>query len=148
MPHSWGFDLMRCWTDLSETEVLLIISNVCCLLSWHRWSHEYQEATIEKILRFLKGQNDQVDGQGASKGQKKKEWYPWHRKRLIWDKIRCQIPCGRPWTGQQLLPLYPKRMNLTMFDELLWDKPQPTYTNLIYSQQYRNKGFQNVYIGL
>lgn len=29
----------------------------------HRWSHEYQEATIEKILRFLKGNpsQDQLD---------------------------------------------------------------------------------------
>lgn len=39
----------------------------------HRWSHEYQEATIEKILRFLKGQQDQTDNPASSKGQKKKE---------------------------------------------------------------------------
>ncbi|TKS81088.1 Sterile alpha and TIR motif-containing protein 1 [Collichthys lucidus] len=38
-----------------------------------KWSHEYQEASIEKILRFLKGHQDQIDGSGASKGQKKKE---------------------------------------------------------------------------
>ncbi|XP_071352370.1 NAD(+) hydrolase SARM1 [Trachinotus anak] len=37
-----------------------------------KWSHEYQEATIEKILRFLQGHQDQVDGPDASKGQKKK----------------------------------------------------------------------------
>ncbi|KAI3354317.1 hypothetical protein L3Q82_018849 [Scortum barcoo] len=37
-----------------------------------KWSHEYQEATIEKILRFLKGHQDQIDGPGASKEQKKK----------------------------------------------------------------------------
>ncbi|XP_060902439.1 NAD(+) hydrolase SARM1 [Labrus mixtus] len=36
-----------------------------------KWSHEYQEATIEKILRFLKGQQDQMDAKDASKGQKK-----------------------------------------------------------------------------
>ncbi|XP_068601524.1 NAD(+) hydrolase SARM1 [Brachionichthys hirsutus] len=38
-----------------------------------KWSHEYQEATIEKILRFLKGRQDQVDSRGPSKGQKKDE---------------------------------------------------------------------------
>ncbi|TWW77303.1 NAD(+) hydrolase SARM1 [Takifugu flavidus] len=38
-----------------------------------KWSHEYQEATIEKILRFLKGQHDQMDSPVTSKGQKKKE---------------------------------------------------------------------------
>lgn len=38
----------------------------------NRWSHEYQEATIEKILRFLKGKHDLTDSPG-SKGQKKKE---------------------------------------------------------------------------
>ncbi|XP_023261087.1 sterile alpha and TIR motif-containing protein 1-like [Seriola lalandi dorsalis] len=37
-----------------------------------KWSHEYQEATIEKILRFLKGHEDQIDGPDASKGQKNK----------------------------------------------------------------------------
>nr|XP_019943913.1 PREDICTED: sterile alpha and TIR motif-containing protein 1 [Paralichthys olivaceus] len=37
-----------------------------------KWSHEYQEATIEKILRFLKRCPDQVDGPDTSKGQKKK----------------------------------------------------------------------------
>ncbi|XP_029301752.1 NAD(+) hydrolase SARM1 [Cottoperca gobio] len=37
-----------------------------------KWSHEYQEATIEKILRFLKQQQDQIDCQDASKGQNKK----------------------------------------------------------------------------
>uniref|UniRef100_A0A665USL8 NAD(+) hydrolase SARM1 n=1 Tax=Echeneis naucrates TaxID=173247 RepID=A0A665USL8_ECHNA len=37
-----------------------------------KWSHEYQEATIEKIIRFLKGHPDQIDGPDASKGQKKK----------------------------------------------------------------------------
>uniref|UniRef100_A0A3Q3GZ25 NAD(+) hydrolase SARM1 n=1 Tax=Labrus bergylta TaxID=56723 RepID=A0A3Q3GZ25_9LABR len=36
-----------------------------------KWSHEYQEASIEKILRFLKGQQDQMDAKDASKGQKK-----------------------------------------------------------------------------
>ncbi|XP_076027486.1 NAD(+) hydrolase SARM1 [Genypterus blacodes] len=35
-----------------------------------KWSHEYQEATIEKILRFLKGNQDLADG---SKGPKKTE---------------------------------------------------------------------------
>ncbi|XP_061924084.1 NAD(+) hydrolase SARM1 [Entelurus aequoreus] len=34
-----------------------------------KWSHEYQEATIEKILRFLKGNQDLLD---SSKEQKKK----------------------------------------------------------------------------
>ncbi|XP_076590939.1 NAD(+) hydrolase SARM1 [Chaetodon auriga] len=38
-----------------------------------KWSHEYQEASMEKILRFLKGHRDQLDGPAASKGQKKKE---------------------------------------------------------------------------
>ncbi|XP_051252652.1 NAD(+) hydrolase SARM1 [Dicentrarchus labrax] len=38
-----------------------------------KWSHEYQEATIEKILRFLNGHQDQMDSPGASKGEKKKE---------------------------------------------------------------------------
>ncbi|XP_037631877.1 NAD(+) hydrolase SARM1 [Sebastes umbrosus] len=37
-----------------------------------KWSHEYQEASIEKILRFLKGHEDQMDGPNASKEQKKK----------------------------------------------------------------------------
>uniref|UniRef100_A0A8D3B717 NAD(+) hydrolase SARM1 n=1 Tax=Scophthalmus maximus TaxID=52904 RepID=A0A8D3B717_SCOMX len=37
-----------------------------------KWSHEYQEATIEKILRFIKGRPDQIDGPDASKEQKKK----------------------------------------------------------------------------
>ncbi|XP_059186884.1 NAD(+) hydrolase SARM1 [Centropristis striata] len=37
-----------------------------------KWSHEYQEATIEKILRFLKEHQDQTDGTDAAKGQKKK----------------------------------------------------------------------------
>uniref|UniRef100_A0A3Q1JGV8 NAD(+) hydrolase SARM1 n=1 Tax=Anabas testudineus TaxID=64144 RepID=A0A3Q1JGV8_ANATE len=37
-----------------------------------KWSHEYQEATIEKILRFLKEPQDQTDGPNASKEQKKK----------------------------------------------------------------------------
>uniref|UniRef100_H3C534 NAD(+) hydrolase SARM1 n=1 Tax=Tetraodon nigroviridis TaxID=99883 RepID=H3C534_TETNG len=32
-----------------------------------KWSHEYQEATIEKILRFLKGHHDQMDSPGTSK---------------------------------------------------------------------------------
>lgn len=35
-----------------------------------KWSHEYQEATIEKILRFLKGNQDLIDGPDGSKGQK------------------------------------------------------------------------------
>ncbi|XP_061137133.1 NAD(+) hydrolase SARM1 [Syngnathus typhle] len=34
-----------------------------------KWSHEYQEASIEKILRFLKGNQDLLD---SSKEQKKK----------------------------------------------------------------------------
>ncbi|KAM3615428.1 uncharacterized protein V6R79_002156 [Siganus canaliculatus] len=38
-----------------------------------KWSHEYQEATIEKILRFLKGNQEQVDGPGNSKEPKKIE---------------------------------------------------------------------------
>ncbi|XP_058489519.1 NAD(+) hydrolase SARM1 [Solea solea] len=37
-----------------------------------KWSHEYQEASMEKILRFLKGRPDQIDGLDASKGEKKK----------------------------------------------------------------------------
>ncbi|XP_029964847.1 NAD(+) hydrolase SARM1 [Salarias fasciatus] len=37
-----------------------------------KWSHEYQEATIEKILRFLKGPQDQTDSAGDPKAQKKK----------------------------------------------------------------------------
>ncbi|CAL1570375.1 unnamed protein product [Knipowitschia caucasica] len=37
-----------------------------------KWSHEYQEATIEKILRFLKGNQDQTDGPDCSKTLKKK----------------------------------------------------------------------------
>ncbi|XP_069004082.1 NAD(+) hydrolase SARM1 [Embiotoca jacksoni] len=37
-----------------------------------KWSHEYQEATIEKILRFLKGHQGQTDGPDGSEGQKKK----------------------------------------------------------------------------
>ncbi|KAK5868575.1 hypothetical protein PBY51_009575 [Eleginops maclovinus] len=36
-----------------------------------KWSHEYQEATIEKILRFLKEQQDQIDCKDAPKVQKK-----------------------------------------------------------------------------
>ncbi|KAF3692827.1 Sterile alpha and TIR motif-containing protein 1 Tir-1 -like protein [Channa argus] len=36
-----------------------------------KWSHEYQEATIEKILRFLKRHQDQTDCPDAPKGQKK-----------------------------------------------------------------------------
>lgn len=40
-------------------------------VSSHRWSHEYQEAMIEKILRFLKGPQDQVDRSDGSKEQKK-----------------------------------------------------------------------------
>lgn len=31
----------------------------------HRWSHEYQEATIEKIIRFLQGRPSQ-DSSGGS----------------------------------------------------------------------------------
>ncbi|XP_071756812.1 NAD(+) hydrolase SARM1 [Centroberyx gerrardi] len=38
-----------------------------------KWSHEYQEATIEKILRFLKGNQDQPDCPEGSKGQKNKQ---------------------------------------------------------------------------
>ncbi|XP_034404842.1 sterile alpha and TIR motif-containing protein 1 [Cyclopterus lumpus] len=38
-----------------------------------KWSHEYQEATIEKILRFLKGNQDQTDSIDASKSAEKKE---------------------------------------------------------------------------
>ncbi|XP_028320362.1 NAD(+) hydrolase SARM1 [Gouania willdenowi] len=37
-----------------------------------KWSHEYQEASIEKILRFLKQPQDQMDSAGGSKGEKKK----------------------------------------------------------------------------
>lgn len=37
-----------------------------------KWSHEYQEATIEKILRFLKGNQDQADGPDSCKSLKKK----------------------------------------------------------------------------
>ncbi|KAM6933687.1 NAD(+) hydrolase SARM1 [Xenentodon cancila] len=36
-----------------------------------KWSHEYQEATIEKIIRFLKENQDLVDCPKGSKGQKK-----------------------------------------------------------------------------
>ncbi|KAM7413262.1 hypothetical protein PAMA_020578 [Pampus argenteus] len=38
-----------------------------------KWSHEYQEATIEKILRFLKGNQDLIDSLDGSKGPKKNE---------------------------------------------------------------------------
>lgn len=38
-----------------------------------KWSHEYQEASIEKILRFLKGHQVQADGPNCSKGPKKSE---------------------------------------------------------------------------
>ncbi|XP_046892118.1 NAD(+) hydrolase SARM1 isoform X1 [Hypomesus transpacificus] len=39
-----------------------------------KWSHEYQEATIEKILRFLKGNTNQnqIDCPESSKGSKQK----------------------------------------------------------------------------
>ncbi|XP_032401847.1 NAD(+) hydrolase SARM1 [Xiphophorus hellerii] len=37
-----------------------------------KWSHEYQEATIEKIIRFLKGRHDTTDAPDESKTQKKK----------------------------------------------------------------------------
>uniref|UniRef100_A0A3B5LYH5 NAD(+) hydrolase SARM1 n=1 Tax=Xiphophorus couchianus TaxID=32473 RepID=A0A3B5LYH5_9TELE len=37
-----------------------------------KWSHEYQEATIEKIIRFLKGRHDTTDAPDESKSQKKK----------------------------------------------------------------------------
>ncbi|XP_041851222.1 NAD(+) hydrolase SARM1 [Melanotaenia boesemani] len=37
-----------------------------------KWSHEYQEATIEKIIRFLKGHQDLTDSPDGSKGQKTK----------------------------------------------------------------------------
>lgn len=40
--------------------------------SCHRWSHEYQEATIEKIIRFLKGRNDTTDASDETKGKEKK----------------------------------------------------------------------------
>ncbi|MEQ2230244.1 Sterile alpha and TIR motif-containing protein 1 [Ilyodon furcidens] len=36
-----------------------------------KWSHEYQEATIEKIIRFLKGRHDTTDAPDESKEQKK-----------------------------------------------------------------------------
>ncbi|XP_034025248.1 sterile alpha and TIR motif-containing protein 1 [Thalassophryne amazonica] len=36
-----------------------------------QWSHEYQDATIEKILRFLKGNPDQDDCPDGSREQKK-----------------------------------------------------------------------------
>lgn len=31
----------------------------------HRWSHEYQEATIEKIIRFLQGRPSQDSSAGS-----------------------------------------------------------------------------------
>lgn len=31
----------------------------------HRWSHEYQEATIEKIIRFLQGHPSQDSSAGS-----------------------------------------------------------------------------------
>ncbi|XP_015246440.1 PREDICTED: sterile alpha and TIR motif-containing protein 1 isoform X1 [Cyprinodon variegatus] len=37
-----------------------------------KWSHEYQEATIEKIIRFLKRPHDATDTSDESKAQKKK----------------------------------------------------------------------------
>lgn len=37
-----------------------------------KWSHEYQEATIEKIIRFLKGRNDATDASDEAKGKEKK----------------------------------------------------------------------------
>ncbi|KAG7282512.1 hypothetical protein CRUP_020227 [Coryphaenoides rupestris] len=38
-----------------------------------KWSHEYQEASIEKILRFLKGNSNQVDGPECSKEQEQEQ---------------------------------------------------------------------------
>ncbi|XP_004075485.1 sterile alpha and TIR motif-containing protein 1 [Oryzias latipes] len=37
-----------------------------------KWSHEYQKATVEKILRFLKEPQDQTDRANKSKEQEKK----------------------------------------------------------------------------
>ncbi|MEQ2172436.1 Sterile alpha and TIR motif-containing protein 1 [Goodea atripinnis] len=37
-----------------------------------KWSHEYQEATIEKIIRFLQRRHDTTDAPDESKEQKKK----------------------------------------------------------------------------
>uniref|UniRef100_A0A3Q3AXK7 NAD(+) hydrolase SARM1 n=1 Tax=Kryptolebias marmoratus TaxID=37003 RepID=A0A3Q3AXK7_KRYMA len=37
-----------------------------------KWSHEYQEATIEKLIRFLEKKEDAADGPDKSKDQKKK----------------------------------------------------------------------------
>lgn len=31
----------------------------------HRWSHEYQEATIEKIIRFLQGRSSRDSSAGS-----------------------------------------------------------------------------------
>ncbi|KAM9801434.1 NAD(+) hydrolase SARM1 [Neosynchiropus ocellatus] len=36
-----------------------------------KWSHEYQEASIEKILRFLKVNQDLLDAPNSAEGQKK-----------------------------------------------------------------------------
>lgn len=35
------------------------------VLCVHRWSHEYQEATIEKIIRFLQGRPSQDSSAGS-----------------------------------------------------------------------------------
>lgn len=56
-----------------RVRVSLVHHHMPVAFSRARWSHEYQEATIEKILRFLKGHHDQVDIPATSKGQKKKE---------------------------------------------------------------------------
>ncbi len=39
----------------------------------HRWSHEYQEASMEKILRFLKACPSQEQPDGAKTGKKEPE---------------------------------------------------------------------------
>lgn len=42
----------------------------------YRWSHEYQEATIEKILRFLKGgpSQEQPDTAKTDQIEPQKKW--------------------------------------------------------------------------
>lgn len=34
----------------------------------HRWSHEYQEATIDKIIRFLQGRSSRDSSAGSENG--------------------------------------------------------------------------------
>lgn len=39
-----------------------------CFSPQHRWSHEYQEATIDKIIRFLQGRSSRDSSAGSDNG--------------------------------------------------------------------------------